>query len=356
MAEKRRGWYTAFYYLAEHIRLLTDGSINHKQTYSHVGAKAHYINHDDPSIRKSTAASLSRAIHSSKYAKEMRERHASDPRTFESAADEICSGIIAHSPLTNDELFDHLRLRTWPEILKGLGNEREEGRKEVDLARAAREMDIYLMHDIDTITKLSGNETARGSGGRTNLSFVRYGLVPPRQSEMLLSSILHVIAYGHMDEELMRRLCDKTPTSSFPAVAAEDEGTERRACLVRLGDPNAGSIGGTWDLEPDRAYIIGRYTSCDIIEDALNVSRSHCRIAFDGRSWTVQDLGSTNGTKVTDKDGALIHRSGTGLARDGASDGSAGQDGSPIAEPFPLTPGNRVVLADDVEYWFVMLD
>ena len=49
-------------------------------------------------------------------------------------------------------------------------------------------------------------------------------------------------------------------------------------------------------LEPDRAYTVGRDSTCDISIPESRISRTHLRIAFDGKNWEIRDLGSSNGT------------------------------------------------------------
>jgi predicted component of type VI protein secretion system len=44
--------------------------------------------------------------------------------------------------------------------------------------------------------------------------------------------------------------------------------------------------------------LLGRSRDCDVILDDANVSRHHAEIRPSGGSWTVRDLGSTNGVKV----------------------------------------------------------
>jgi hypothetical protein len=44
--------------------------------------------------------------------------------------------------------------------------------------------------------------------------------------------------------------------------------------------------------------MLGRSRDCDVILDDANVSRHHAEIRPSGGSWTVRDLGSTNGVKV----------------------------------------------------------
>ena len=44
--------------------------------------------------------------------------------------------------------------------------------------------------------------------------------------------------------------------------------------------------------------LIGRHPSCDIVVPADTVSRRHARLVFRDGSWVVQDLNSTNGTRL----------------------------------------------------------
>ena len=52
--------------------------------------------------------------------------------------------------------------------------------------------------------------------------------------------------------------------------------------------------------------VLGRSREADIVVDDANVSRKHAEIRPSGGSWTVRDLGSTNGVKVNGRriDGA----------------------------------------------------
>lgn len=57
--------------------------------------------------------------------------------------------------------------------------------------------------------------------------------------------------------------------------------------------------------------VIGRGPSCDIILRVADISKRHCRIHFDGKKVTVEDLQSMNGIKVN---GRVVKR---GELRDG---------------------------------------
>jgi hypothetical protein len=50
-------------------------------------------------------------------------------------------------------------------------------------------------------------------------------------------------------------------------------------------------------LSGDR-FVIGRSRECDLVIDDPNVSRQHAELRQEGGSWSVHDLGSTNGIKL----------------------------------------------------------
>ncbi|NUS04509.1 MAG: FHA domain-containing protein, partial [Nonomuraea sp.] len=62
--------------------------------------------------------------------------------------------------------------------------------------------------------------------------------------------------------------------------------------------------GRTWTLDPSRPYTLGRDPQGDIVLDDARVSWRHATISWGGRSWVIEDQGSTNGTFVQ---GQRIH-------------------------------------------------
>ncbi|GGZ29268.1 FHA domain-containing protein [Streptomyces nitrosporeus] len=56
--------------------------------------------------------------------------------------------------------------------------------------------------------------------------------------------------------------------------------------------------GRTWTLDPSRSYTLGRDPQGDLTLDDARVSWRHATISWNGRSWSVEDHGSTNGTYV----------------------------------------------------------
>ncbi|MFH8470189.1 FHA domain-containing protein [Streptomyces sp. NPDC017991] len=62
--------------------------------------------------------------------------------------------------------------------------------------------------------------------------------------------------------------------------------------------------GRTWTLEASRPYTLGRDPQGDIVLEDARVSWRHATISWGGRSWVIEDHGSTNGTFVQ---GQRIH-------------------------------------------------
>ncbi|MFF2509461.1 FHA domain-containing protein [Streptomyces sp. NPDC058067] len=56
--------------------------------------------------------------------------------------------------------------------------------------------------------------------------------------------------------------------------------------------------GRTWTLDPSRPYTLGRDPQGDVVIDDARVSWRHATISWGGRSWVIEDHGSTNGTFV----------------------------------------------------------
>ncbi|MEW2549376.1 FHA domain-containing protein [Streptomyces sp. NPDC047002] len=54
--------------------------------------------------------------------------------------------------------------------------------------------------------------------------------------------------------------------------------------------------GRTWHLDPSRSYTLGRDPQGDLVLDDARVSWRHATLSWNGRSWAVEDHGSTNGT------------------------------------------------------------
>ncbi len=64
----------------------------------------------------------------------------------------------------------------------------------------------------------------------------------------------------------------------------------RAASLVLLRED-----GTPLEVKKDR-FLIGRGHHCDLVIDSAKISREHAAVARDGDGWTIEDLGSSNGT------------------------------------------------------------
>ncbi|MEU1165779.1 FHA domain-containing protein, partial [Streptomyces sp. NPDC005921] len=99
------------------------------------------------------------------------------------------------------------------------------------------------------------------------------------------------------------------------------------------------SNGRTWTLDMSRSYTLGRDPQGDIVFDDARVSWRHATISFDGRSWVIEDHGSTNGTFVQSQrvqrseigPGSAVH---LGNANDGPRLGLSGA-ATAVAQPQP---------------------
>ncbi|MER7982265.1 FHA domain-containing protein [Streptomyces sp. NPDC095817] len=67
--------------------------------------------------------------------------------------------------------------------------------------------------------------------------------------------------------------------------------------------------GRTWTLDASRSYALGRDPQGDIVLDDARVSWRHATISWNGRSWVIDDHGSTNGTFVH---GQRVHQTVVG--------------------------------------------
>jgi len=83
-----------------------------------------------------------------------------------------------------------------------------------------------------------------------------------------------------------------TPDQLAEESAAGVEGIEGPALVVRSG---GGRSGEAFALGAERTTI-GRSPDCDIFLDDVTVSRRHSVIAQAGGTFTIEDLGSLNGT------------------------------------------------------------
>ena len=92
--------------------------------------------------------------------------------------------------------------------------------------------------------------------------------------------------------------------------------SERISEQLREPDPRRGTarlrIAGRAELLGSAGAVLGRSREADVQVDEANVSRKQAELRPSGASWTVRDLGSTNGVKVNGRriQGAQSLRSG----------------------------------------------
>jgi diguanylate cyclase (GGDEF)-like protein len=98
-----------------------------------------------------------------------------------------------------------------------------------------------------------------------------------------------------MGEEDATTNPNKTVVTVITAPSAKKD--TRDACLVVIyGD----DLGRRVPLGTEPT-ILGRSSKCEVQVDQESVSRNHCRVSFNGKQYTIRDLGSTNGTYVNDE-------------------------------------------------------
>jgi hypothetical protein len=83
-----------------------------------------------------------------------------------------------------------------------------------------------------------------------------------------------------------------------PAEALDVVGVQGPALIVRSG---GGRAGETFHPDADGETTIGRSPECGIFLDDVTVSRKHAVLRNEGDTFTIEDLGSLNGTFVNRK-------------------------------------------------------
>jgi two-component system, cell cycle response regulator len=97
--------------------------------------------------------------------------------------------------------------------------------------------------------------------------------------------------------DTMGTMVDKTQTESFTGPSRRLASGAVDACLVFIHGPQLGRL---VELDGD-SLTLGRDEGCDVVVEGMGVSRRHCRIRRRADGYSVEDLGSTNGTRVNDE-------------------------------------------------------
>ncbi|KFZ31014.1 hypothetical protein IDSA_08065 [Pseudidiomarina salinarum] len=90
-------------------------------------------------------------------------------------------------------------------------------------------------------------------------------------------------------------------------------------------------------LFEQRGYLLGRDPQCDIHVDHADVSRRHAHLRYDGESWQLTDLNSSNGTFINGQRQTRIQLDGPMLVTLGSLD-------------FQLTPLSHRELTTDINH------
>ncbi len=106
------------------------------------------------------------------------------------------------------------------------------------------------------------------------------------------------------------------------------------------------SDGRTWTLDPSRSYALGRDPQGEVVFYDARVSWRHATVRFDGRTWVVEDHGSTNGTFVHGQrvqrtelgDGSVVNlgnaTDGPRVTLTGAQSPVGTSQGGPARQPY----------------------
>ncbi len=95
------------------------------------------------------------------------------------------------------------------------------------------------------------------------------------------------------------------PAPAAPAAKARAEHPSTSVATGRLVVTAGNDNGREFELR-GRSLVVGRGIDCTVVLTDIAVSRKHLAIDFDGRSYTLRDMGSGNGTLINDRieDGA----------------------------------------------------
>jgi hypothetical protein len=113
---------------------------------------------------------------------------------------------------------------------------------------------------------------------------------------------------GDLNRRTARRFWQTTVVDAFAAIA-------RRVRTTVLGEVQAPPVllALDWTGRQDE-LLVGRHSNCDVVLSHPGVSRRHARLLFRDGSWVLQDLASTNGTRVNgERVGRCVLRPGDRL-------------------------------------------
>ena len=193
----------------------------------------------------------------------------------------------------------------------------------VEIARKlAKEMDDHKVQSLNRVYApneyvvwLSPEDRAQFEGAKAELAdeLAGYLLEHARREQITLPTRPRV---GFKTDDKLRLGSFGIQTRRVTAPERADDppslGDEGRTMVystadrvqepLREPDPRRGRarlrVGGKTEVIGSSGAVLGRSRDADVVLDDPNVSRHHAEIRPSGASWTVNDLGSTNGIKV----------------------------------------------------------
>lgn len=117
--------------------------------------------------------------------------------------------------------------------------------------------------------------------------------VPPAEAAV----ISELAALGQLGEALVRKLSIPVIKPGLLFDAEAEDSDDLGAPAPGIATITVRGVDHDVVLRGDR-MVVGRLSSCDICLQDKNTSRQHAAFVRQGSAWTVEDLGSTNGTLV----------------------------------------------------------
>lgn len=149
-------------------------------------------------------------------------------------------------------------------------------------------------------------------------------------------------------------LRDKTQNAKRSNDMEQDTLSHGDNAMLMLRRDN--DVNQCWPLNRSKPFVIGRDDNCDMVLADRQVSRNHAVIRWDGKLYTIEDLGSTNGTHVNGNaatvatplvDGDVFQigfKFQVSFVDDGAT---APLSSGPISTGLIIDAGNRTVRIED---------
>ena len=167
-------------------------------------------------------------------------------------------------------------------------------------------------HTIQVVNETNGAAVYSNNMNRNIVP----GPPPPAPESHLLRNLLIALGVIALVGLVFFFVLRKKKPESFPVAEPEPEpvvaaAPQRTMALDVSGinrGPTVGWIVGmngryvdrTFKLLPSRT-VIGSSTEADVQVEDIKISRKHCEIRFDGSTYRIIDLGSTNGVVLNDK-------------------------------------------------------